>query len=289
MKSQRPLIVGRKRLVLTALGFVAAMVLVACSAAQMIYSQMPRIAAAKLDDAFDLRQDQKRMVRSELDRMLVWHRRDQIPRLVDWTLRVEESLQSGNGFSKEEILDLTDSLLTFRDALYDYVYANSSVFLASLDAGQIDYFSKFLAKSNKERFADLDKGPEAYAKIKTKQWQSRFEDWTGDLNEQQMELLAAAARGAHEQDVAMREISLARQTDFLRLLKIRPAAETDDLAATLWKLTPAWKNTPRFERGLQVLVAVGTTLSTKQKEHLAKQIKVWQGRLGAVALVASAP
>jgi hypothetical protein len=254
----------------------------ACSAASMIYAQMPRIVASRLDDAFDLRPSQKHALKDELNRMLQWHRRDQIPRLLDWLDRVEANMASDGGFDANEVQDLTTSLMGFRDAIADHVYARAYGFLKSLSPEQINRFAEGQAKRNNARFKELNKTPEEYQKWRARGWVSRWKEWVGPLNEQQNQLVQTSAQQAHRLDSQQRDRVFELQEDFLELLRGLPPSEPEDFVATLWKLTPPSAGAERYDHIVTMIAPVATSLTDEQKEHLRDEIDVWRKRLRGV-------
>ena len=276
-------------LVVLATSLAFALVMTSCWSAPMIYAQMPRIAAAKIEEAFDLAHSQKRQVRTELNRMLDWHRREQIPALIQWLDRAEEHLRSSNGFDATEVSALVDDAWTFRDALYNYVYDHAYGFLASLSKEQIDHFIAAQKERNKERYEDLEGGQDNYTAIVSRKWRKRLETWIGALNETQVQRIGAAAAQSFVDKTSERDDVLRLQQEFATLLRQLPPSEPDDFGSTLWKMTPSSRGTPRHQRMLGLLTEIAVSLTADQKTHLGSEIATWRGRLLGITPTPVAP
>ncbi len=68
-----------RKLLLTGLVFVCALLVASCSVATMAYNNAPSIALYALDDYFDLTPEQEAWLKPRLERFIVWQRANQLP------------------------------------------------------------------------------------------------------------------------------------------------------------------------------------------------------------------
>jgi hypothetical protein len=207
---------------------LACLVLQACSAARIAYSNAPFLAHWRLDSYLDLSDDQSTQLRTELERLHRWHMQTQLPRQLDQMQAVQRQLMGDIAPQQA-----CTTYMTFHGQFLDLL-AQAELGMAqlsmSLDAEQLD---RLQAKQASDLLAETggrkDPGWVLAQRARYDQWRSRSESLYGDLEPRQEAALRAAVATSMEAFGSELALRKSRQEDLLATLRQiqldRPSAD----------------------------------------------------------------
>lgn len=283
-------------LAIAALGLVLA----ACSALQLGYNQAPSLLYWWIDGYADLNETQSTRLRQDIDRFLVWHRRDELPgyaeRLRQWRTLAAQDLTG------EQVCAQADALRQVTGRLMDRGAEPLARLALSLSPAQLDHLERHQAKSNEGFEKDFLRG-NAVQRLENRLERAldRYETLYGPLSaaqqtrvrqslasspfdparslatrrERQAELLtlirqwqAGPARSSTD-GAAPREVSAALQGWLQRGLFPSPAAATD---------AAAW-----VRHGCQAFADLHNSTSPAQRRHAQEVLQGYEDDLRALS------
>ncbi|RYZ12680.1 MAG: hypothetical protein EOO24_02520 [Comamonadaceae bacterium] len=206
-----------------------AFALVACSAVRLAYNNLPEVAYWWFDGYLDFDADQGPQVKEELARLLVWHRRTELPRIA-------ALLQKAQALAPQEIepgqvCALAEDIRLRLLAVAERAEAPLAEIVTRLgDAQTAQLERKYDKVNNAFRKEWLDRTPAERIRLRADKFIDRIEDFYGRLDAAQRELVLrqteASVWSARTVDIERR----ARQQEVLTMLRgfsVRqaPAAE----------------------------------------------------------------
>jgi hypothetical protein len=252
-----------------------------CSFVRLGYPQLDTFAAWTVDDYFDLDPGQKQEFRKRFERLLEWHRYEQLP---DYALFLAETkARLLKGITREDALWVTDGARSRYRALVIYAADDAATMLMSVTPAQLDTLQKKWDKLNRRfvREYRLDASVEEQRRATGRRSLSRIRDWVGHLDDaQERKILAWAGdlpliHGPRYQD------RLRRQREFMQLM-----AQRDDagrFTARLRHWLSHWEEgrDPGYERlfiewtqqQADLYAAVDGILLPHQREAVAERVQ----------------
>jgi hypothetical protein len=270
-------------LALAALGLVLA----ACSATNLIYSNIPFAysnAAPMLtwavDDYIDLSDVQKEWVRERFARLLAWHRNRELPEYHRFLAGFDASLEGG--LSVDELRSAHLEMQRHYHRLVEYVLPHSAELMLQLDADQVDGLERKFAEENRKlaKEAGATTGERRTRRIR-RTVDHLESSWTGTLDTAQRELIAAHIGSLPDLGAERMADRRYRQAETLALIRARPDRET--LAAGLKRLlidTETWRSPDylaklqeRDARNFRMLAALSQTLTAEQRAQVHRRLR----------------
>lgn len=251
-----------------------------CSTLQLGYNNADALLAWRADSYFDLDAPQRHDFRERLERLLAWHRREQLP---DYARFVQATVERARGgLRREDLLWFVDGLRARYRALADYGARDAADVLATLTPAQVRHLTAEFARVNR-RFAaehELDDGVEAQKRARNRRLLGQIADWTGPLSRTQEQRIEGLLDAVPLVEHLRQQDRLRRQREFLELLALR--ANRAEFAARLraWLLDWEAGRTPEFERAmsevaerrLEFYLAVDRLLTPAQRERALKRL-----------------
>lgn len=268
--------------VLAALALAALVLIAGCSAVRIGYGQLDTILAWTIDEYFDLDPRQKHELNVHLDRLLEWHRYEQLPDYARFLTATKARLQQRQ-MTREDMVWFLDGVKARYRAIVERGVADAADILATLAPEQLHALEKHFEKMNR-RFARefrLDATPEeqrrAYAVYILKQ----VRDWTGGLTGEQEERIVTMARALPQVGALREQDRVRRQREFVELLKLRAnrAEFLPKLRAWLidWErgrsadYTRAWNE--HIDRRIDMYVAIDRMLTPGQRARVLTRLQ----------------
>jgi hypothetical protein len=231
------------------------------------------------DDYLDLHGEQQEVLKAQLARLHVWHRRQELPQYA--------SLFSGAAGRVEKGLTRADvewALAAVRAryrTLVEQAADEAAPLVASLGPDNFRALEKKLAASN-EKFAKeyLSGDAAKQARAREKRLSGMLEDWLGDLTAEQEAMIARFVLEQPQLNRIRLEDRRRRQAEFVALL--REHRRSADLTARLrdffvnWerdrgaehrRLAQEWEN-----RLVTLIVAVDDSLTPRQRRHFVQRL-----------------
>lgn len=196
-----------------------ALLLPACSAIRLGYGNADSLARWWIDQYLDLSPEQDALARERLTRLMVWHRKSQLP---DYALVLGQARTMAVGKSTTaDGLVLTDAIIRRVRRLADQAIPDAADLLLTLTPAQIERMATRLAEKNVSyaKEARLAEGEAGQRKARFKRLLERAEFWYGAFSDGQetaiRQLVDAQPSGAQ----FWYEERLRRQNELLELAR----------------------------------------------------------------------
>ena len=163
---------------------VLAVGLAGCSTIKVAYNNSPELAYWWLDGYLDFDSTQSARVREELDRLLAWHRRAELPQWLSLLQRAQAL--APNDSSPAQACELGEAMRTRLLALTEHAEPAAAELAMSLGPAQLAQLQQKYARLNADYRSEwLAKSPEEQQKKRYERWVDRSEDFYGNLNDAQ--------------------------------------------------------------------------------------------------------
>ena len=280
----------------------ATLLLAGCSTLQLSYNQADLLLGWRADRYFDFESAQKRDFHQRLERLLAWHRREQLP---EYARFIQGAVtRARDGVSREDTLWLIGGMKNHYRSIVDRGINDAAELLATLNAEQLPALQKQWAKDN-HRFIEeheLESSVERRKRARLKRTLGQISDWTGNLSraqEQQIEQLIEAIplfEHLRYQD------RLRRQIEFSELLKLRTQRQEFQPRLHHWLLEWERGRSAEYERvaaeaqerRIDFFITLEKLLTPAQRERALKRLegfgndfKTLGDRAAATALTAT--
>lgn len=264
----------------------AAAVLAACSATNLLYSNIafaysnatPMLAWA-VDDFVDLNDGQKDWVRERLARVMSWHRGSELPEYRRFLAGFEASLEGG--LTVDEVRRAHVELRRHYHRVLEQLLPHTADLLLQLDAEQVEGLERKFVEDNRKVAKDSGGNPEERRARGIKKAIDHLEAWTGTLEASQRELVAARLRALPDINAERMADRRYRQAETLALLRAKP--DREGMMAGLRRLlirTEAWRRPDylrklqeRDTRNFEMIALLSSTLSAEQQAHLHRRLR----------------
>jgi hypothetical protein len=246
-----------------------------CTALRLAYPQADVLLGWRANSYFDLDRDQRRDFSARLDRVLAWHRYEQLPEYASFLTTAINKAE--HGLTPENIAWFVDGFKARYRIIVNRGANDAAEVLATLAPEQIVVLQKQFDKDNR-KFTDeneLDGGIEKRKRARLKKMISQVEDWTGNLTREQEHKVAALLDPIPLIEHLRHQDRMRRQHEFVELLKSSRAKT--DFAPRLHEFLLAWEQgrTPEYarlsdevyERRVQFFISVDKLLTPEQRKH----------------------
>ncbi|SFM78385.1 hypothetical protein SAMN05444747_108270 [Variovorax sp. OV329] len=158
--------------------------LAGCSTVKLAYNNFPELAYWWLDGYFDFESSQSARARDELDRLLAWHRRAELPQWIA-LLQKARALAPADS-TPAQACELGEAMRTRLLAVAEQAEPPAAELALTLTSAQLEHLQQKYAKLNADYRSDwLNKSREAQQTKRYEQWLDRSEDFYGPLDETQ--------------------------------------------------------------------------------------------------------
>lgn len=252
-----------------------------CTALRLGYKQADIILAWRANTYFDLDRDQRRDFSARLDRLLEWHRYEQLPEYAAFlTVAIDKA---EHGLKVEDIAWFVDGFRARYRIIVNRGIADAAEVLSTLTPEQIVYLQKQFTKDNR-KFADeneLDSGVEKRKRARLKKTLSQIEDWAGNLTREQEDKIGALLDPIPLIEHLRHQDRMRRQREFVEILKLRQNKLEFATRLHQWLLDWDHGRSPEYEQlagevfgqRLQFYVAVDQLLTREQRHHALDRLQ----------------
>ncbi len=279
--------IGRWRLTLL---LVVALV-AGCSALRLTYRQADTLLAWRANDYFDLNPLQKHDLDQRLERLLMWHRYEQLPDYAAFTSAA--STKARHGLERDDIIWFIEGLKARYRVIVNRGSADAAEMLATLAPEQINALQKQWHKVNR-KFAnenELDGSTEKRKRARLKKTLDQVRDWTGGLTHEQEQRIAALLDAVPLIEHLRHADRIRRQQEFLQLLKLRanPLEFPPKLQAWLldWESgrAPAYAQLSGevYEKRIEFYLALDKLLTPGQRQIALHRLQEYANDFHALA------
>jgi len=257
----------------------AALTRLAYNNAALAYTNLAPMLTWMVDDYVDLDHGREDWVRTRLDRVLAWHRAEELPR---YRAFLESVLAKSEApFRVEDIAAHQKELREGYHRVIEQVIPDTAEFLASLDSAEVAQLERKFAEDNAKYVKESIRGtPEERQGKRAKRFIGHLESWVGPLEASQRALVRERYRELDDLSEELLGERRYRQVETLALVKSRPTrAQVEATLRRLFIQADSWRR-PEYrqkvrERDLKLhtLIAdLSATLSERQRSALQKRI-----------------
>ena len=227
---------------------ICVLLVAGCSALRLGYRHADTILAWRANEYFDLNPLQKYDLNVRLERLLIWHRYEQLP---EYAVFLSAAIgKARQGLKHDDITWFVDGFKTRYRVIVNRGSADAAEMLATLAPEQINALQKQWHKVNR-KFAsenELDGGVEKRKRARLKKTLDRIHDWTGSLTYEQEQKIAALLDAIPLIEHLRHADRIRRQQEFLQLLKLRANPQEFRPKLHAWLLDWESGRAPAFEQ-----------------------------------------
>jgi len=248
--------------------------------AALAYTNLGPMLAWAVDDYVDIDGTREDWVRVRIDRVLAWHRAEELPRYREFFESV--LAKSTAPYRVEDIAAHQDQLRIAYQRVMAQVIPDTAEFLSTLDSVDVAHLERKFAEDNRTYVKESIKGtPEERLERRVKRFIGHLESWIGKMEDEQRALVASRYRGLVDVSEEFMGERRFRQTELLALLKSRaPRAELEAGLKRLWVQSDSWRR-PEHAAKLRerdavmhsMIADLSATLSDRQRAALHKRIR----------------
>jgi len=257
--------------------------------AALAYSNLGPMLTWMVDDYVDIGGQREDWVRVRIDRVLAWHRHEELPR---YRALLETMLaKSARPFVVDDIAAHQRELRAAYHRVLAQVLPDTAEFMAGMESGDIEHMERKFAEDNKRFVKESVSGtPEQRRERRVKRFAGHLESWVGRLTPEQHQIIAdryGELRDVTEEFMGERRY---RQSELLELARSRPPrAQLEASLKRLFVETDAWRR-PEYaaklrERDgkLHALIAdLSATLTAEQRTRLQDRIRRFLGDISTL-------
>ena len=252
-----------------------------CSAIRIGYNQADTILAWIADDYFDFDAAQKQDFNNRIDRLLKWHRHEQLP---DYARFLTEIKQRGQRqFTREDAAWMVDGAKARFRTIARHGTGDAADLLATLTPENLLALEKQFDKVNQKfvREYKLNGTMEARKRARLERTLKQLRDWAGTLTHAQEERIKELNDAIPSTDAMRHQDRQRRQKEFLVLLKSRH--NKIEFAPQLQAWLTDWEKgrAPEFdkaqadayEKRVTLYLEVERMLTPQQREHVLHKLQ----------------
>jgi hypothetical protein len=257
--------------------------------AAMAYSNLGPMLTWMVDDYVDIGGAREDWVRVRIDRVLAWHRQEELPR---YRALLETMLaKSARPFAVEDIAAHQRELRAAYHRVLAQVIPDTAEFMAGMSAGDVEHMERKFAEDNRQFVKESVRGtPEERLQRRVKRFAGHLESWVGPLTPEQRQLIAGRygeLRDVTEELMGERRY---RQAEILELARSRPSrAQLEASLKRLFVESDSWRRPDYAARlrerdaHLHTLIAdLSATLTDEQRTHLQDRIRRFLGDISTL-------
>lgn len=250
-----------------------------CSTVELAYDYDYWYVLHKIDSTFDLKASQEKLVRKYLIQFHSWHRKNELPKYIDYLERIR--LFIGLGFNRDQL----DQMY----ARFDQLRVDSTVklipfasdFLTKLDQEQINRLEKVFLYKNKEIEDEIALELNVKQEKLFQKTKNRVEDLIGTLTEKQIRLISEFAMNISDFDII--HLSHRKEGQQMFMEQIR---RTNTIHSNEALLTELWINAYNEndsdyckqriiyrDKNKNLIMDLRKSITTDQKNLLLKRLK----------------
>lgn len=248
--------------------------------AALAYTNLGPMLTWTVDDYVDIDGAREDWVRVRIDRVLAWHRSEELPRYRAFFESV--LARSDAPYRVEDIGAHQRELRVAYRRVLAQVIPDTAEFLSTLDSVDLAHIERKFEEDNRKWLRDSVKGsPDERLERRVKRFIGHLESWVGPMEDEQRTLVASRYRDVSDLSEEIMGERRFRQTELLSKLKAR--ASRADLEATLhrlWVDSDSWRR-PEYAAKLRerdavlhaMIADLSATLADRQRAALRKRIR----------------
>jgi hypothetical protein len=258
----------------------------ACSTVRIGYNHANSLVYWWLDGYIDFRPDQLPAVKRDIDSLLDWHRKTQLPQYVQFLTQVQRQIQ--NGLSHAELQADYDQVAGFSRVMLLKATPELTDLALSLRAEQLDYLEKRFQEDRNAIKAAMRDTPESGKKRRFEAVLKRAEYWLGSFSGAQEKAIRLLSDRRPSDGQFWLEERMAQQQGLLALLHRLhdESPPRDDAIALVQQFIASSLKSDRnpaqkayfdayYEASMQIVLGIIKTAKPSQKIHAVRKIRAW--------------
>jgi hypothetical protein len=253
----------------------------ACSAIRIGYNQADTLLAWRADAYFDFDAAQRQDFNTRIDRLLKWHRHEQLP---DYALFLGEIKQRGQRpLTREDAAWMVDGVKSRYRTLALHGTQDAAEMLATLTPDNLRALEKQLEQVNQKfvREYKLNGTLDERKRARLERTLKQLRQWTGALTPAQEERIAQLNNAIPSSDALRHQDRQRRQQEFLALLKLRQNKAEFAPRLRAWLVDWEKGRAPEFdkaqtevvEKRIALYLEVERMLTPQQREHVLSRLQ----------------
>jgi hypothetical protein len=282
---------------------LAALAFAACSSATftklaynnaaLAYSNLGPMLTWIVDDYVDLDGSREDWVRVRIDRVLAWHRAEELPR---YRALLETMLEkSARPYTVEDIAGHQRELRAAYYRVVAQVIPDTAEFISAMDEKDLDRMERKFAEQNRRFLGESVRGtPEERRLRRMKRFIGHLEGWVGRLTPGQRQLVADRYGELGDLTEELLGERRFRQSELLALARSKPPrAELEAGLRRIFVDTDSWRR-PEFASRLRerdarlhaMIAELSATLTDEQRGDLQERIRRFLGDISTLTAIA---
>ncbi|MEJ5991500.1 DUF6279 family lipoprotein [Ramlibacter sp. PS3R-8] len=271
--------------------------LAACSAIKLGYSTLPELAFWWIDGYVDFSEEQEPDARRELARLHDWHRREELPKLIEILARMEA--MAAEEVTPQQACDIVAQVQVRIAAVAGQAAAGMGAMAPTLSAQQLRHLERKYRSRNEDFFKKWISRPAPQQHEKRyEQMLDRLESVYGRLDAPQRGVLRQAIERSMYNPGRILSERQRWQQDVLQALRqasvpdTSPAAATALVHAALQRMQQppdvsyrAWRDA-LIQESCRTFAAVHQATTPAQREQAVRRLRAYQRDLRELALSA---
>ena len=202
--------------------------LTGCGAVRLAYNNAPDLSYWWLDGYLDLDSPQSLKLRSDLQALQTWHRKDELPQIADMLKNLQAAAPSN--VTGEQVCQLSRYLETRFQTVLDRTTPTALAIAPTLTLAQLDHLARAWEKRNQEwREEWMDGTPQDRLNRRMKSALDRTESFYGRLSDTQKQALRAQLDASAFDAATQYKETMRRQKDILQTLRALKATPSTEL------------------------------------------------------------
>jgi hypothetical protein len=251
------------RLAKFSLAFVFVALVAACSLTTVAYNNAPTAVAYVVDDWVDLTPEQREWLKPRVNKLVAWHRSNELPQYRSVLNRASERLNSDAALTPEEINQFIVDARGAAMRLTEQAMPDMVAFLQKMSPEQITFLEKKYASENERMGKELKLTPQARREARVKRYFERYEAWMCSLTPAQRETIRTAVEPLPFNDELRLEDRARWQREFIALLRTGPDEATLTRELRILMLTPDVRRSAEYQSRWTGLQKTMTSLTVE--------------------------
>ncbi|GLP96443.1 DUF6279 family lipoprotein [Paraferrimonas sedimenticola] len=259
---------------------LAVVTMAGCSSVKMGYYFADWAIEWELEDYVDLDREQKKQLDKEIDALLVWHQREEMPKYRDQLSKLFDELSS-DSMTPEQFQWHLDQLAVYWKTILVQTTPALNRLLPTLSDDQVDQLITNLKERQQKGIKEREKlTPEERLEKSQKGWRKSLKKNLGSVQTAQMERITLYLKQIND-TYRTRKIYQAAWTDeFAQVLSRRGEGETFELELTTLLENPESLRSEDLQAELDenrvmlldLLVDIHKDLSDKQRKRMLRKL-----------------
>ncbi len=207
-----------------------------------------------VDDYFDLTTEQEQFLTERLDKILVWHRKEELTAYADFLQLLKA--KGGDGLTDQEFDELFNEAQRLRINLLERVLPDTAVFLSTLQDSQILRLEEQLTESNEKFIERANLTKEERLDQRFGRTHERLEEWFGEFDESQIERISSISKAFPDRTANWLKNRQTHQKELVAFLRARKSPQEIEAQLKKWYIPIDGTHRPEYrETGKQLSAA----------------------------------